>query len=262
MYFRILNLMVFYKMVSYWYHMNDRQAKQDVKVQQKRVKLIETEVRQLEHQFEAFNPEDIESAKEQRQAITAEVRNLRFQRNDIEAAIRTSTSNKVATENELRRINQSLDGWRNTSKQRERHIFNERRRKEREFKMWVETNRATFRGDVFGPIVNEMNVHDEQGALYLNAIISANVFYGYVCTDGSDWDTLVRKAGTMGLQITVYTSSSSGSSHQSSQSPVRRPVDTQFLQQCGVDGYLDQTFDAPEIIKRTLNGMWLSLCEI
>jgi len=229
------------------------QADQDVKTRQKRIKLIEDQINKLEHSLDAFNPEEIERAKEERQSVLGDVRRLRKERNTIESTARRVMDRKKDHEHELLRIRRTLEQYSNVGKQREDHIFNQQRAKERQFKVWVESQRSTFAGAVYGPICNEMDVHDDQGALFLNAMISINVFYGYVCTHSADWTRLVREAGNKNLNMTVYTSSNPDAQSSQSQAEAHRPVDVHVLQRNGVDGYLDQLFDAPDIIKQTLN---------
>lgn len=52
----------------------------------------------------------------------------------------------------------------------------------REFKLWVESHKHEFVGEVYRPIAKEMEVTNELHAKYLNNSIGLSVFYGYVLT--------------------------------------------------------------------------------
>eukprot|EP01083_Nonionella_stella_P301791 1037302_1 len=129
------------------------------------------------------------------------------------------------------------------------HIFASKP-KQKQFFDWVNSQRHVFRGDVYGPIVSEITVHDDMHALFLNNTIHPNILlYGFVYTDDTDHQMLLRQAKTMNVRCKLF------SSKWSAQQCIRRPVDHETLHCHGVNGYLDEVFEARDIIKRTLNHL-------
>ena len=229
-----------------------KQANQDLKAKNKRIKKIQEERTKLQQHIDKFDHAEIERAKEEKHSITrGGLKEARGERNKVEQQLKRVLERKQNIEHNVNKINYQLDMYTNTARRKEAHIFGNNRVREKAFKMWVDGHRHEFQGEIFGPIVQEMTVRNDLHAKFLNALIGQSVFYGYVCTHPDDWNTLLKQAGKHKLQVSIFTSANGGGGRNDRHG--RRPVDHSTLAQYGVDGYLDEIFEAPDIIKTTLN---------
>eukprot|EP01083_Nonionella_stella_P267954 905485_1 len=230
-----------------------KQAVQDYKTRKKTMKKFENEIEKIEGQLGDFNEDEIIAAQAQRQKITrTDLKKLRISRGQVDKDLRAAQQKKTNATHNLQQIGKHLEQMKNISRRQDEHIFNSRRRKEKEFKAWVDTHAHEFAGRVYGPIVKEMTVRNDLHSNFLNNCIALSVFYGYVCENENDWRKLLRKSQDMNLQITIYTAADE---NKNDDGYIRRPADHNILQTNGVDGYLDEIFDAPDIIKKTLNNV-------
>ena len=84
---------------------------------------------------------------------------------------------KQNIEQQVFNVNRQIDGWKHETLSKEKHIFGGSRQKEKSFKQYVDTHRHEFKGDVYGPIVQEMTVNNDMLARFLNAVIGPSQFY-------------------------------------------------------------------------------------
>eukprot|EP01083_Nonionella_stella_P103691 296361_1 len=223
------------------------QVAQDMKANERQRKKAEADVAKTQSQLDEMDEKEIEDAKAEKNRITRnELRQIRNSRNQIDKNMRSIQTGHNQTRAQLKELEQRLQGYENSAGRRDNQIFNRSKRTEKQFFDWVEAHRHEFRGDVYGPIVREMTVRDDRHALFLNNSISQSIFYGYVCSDPADWNMVSKQTKRMGLYCTIFINN---------EDPryVRRPVDPDTLRNNGVDGYLDELFEAQDIIKRVLN---------
>lgn len=110
----------------------------------------------------------------------------------------------------------------------------------------LEQNRAKLRGPVFGPLILHIKCHDNQFALWLDKILTYQQVTGFVFEHDSDRDLFTQWCTEARLPVpTLYFSPNAYSN-------LHRPLKKAQLVQHGLDGYLDSTFDAPDLVRWTL----------
>eukprot|EP00485_Elphidium_margaritaceum_P009805 CAMPEP_0202693706 /NCGR_PEP_ID=MMETSP1385-20130828/7743_1 /ASSEMBLY_ACC=CAM_ASM_000861 /TAXON_ID=933848 /ORGANISM="Elphidium margaritaceum" /LENGTH=1126 /DNA_ID=CAMNT_0049349423 /DNA_START=60 /DNA_END=3440 /DNA_ORIENTATION=+ len=230
-----------------------KREKEERKQRVKRGRKLREEIDKLQEDVDRHDESEIEQAQEERKRIQrGALSAARNERNAFDSQLRVIDNGRVRARQQLRQIDQQLETWTNTARQRDDHIFGTGAHREREFKLFVDRHRHEFEGEVYGPIVQEMTVRNELHCKFLNASLPRQALYGYVCTNGRDWNRLLQRAHEMNLKFTVYLQpeAATATTH------VHRPVDTATLRRHGVDGYLDEIFEARPLIQATLNDQF------
>eukprot|EP01083_Nonionella_stella_P178140 628452_1 len=223
------------------------QVAQDMKVNERQRKNTEADIGKIQSQLDGMDEKEIEEAKTEKNLTRTELRQVRSARDKIKQQIAAIPSGENQTNMQLQDLEKRLQRYQNSVGRRDDVIFN-RRQKDKQFFDWVQKHRHEFRGDVYGPIVREMTVRDDTHAMFLNDSIGPSMFYGYVCSDAEDWELITKQTKRMGLQCTII-----NNSRQNASAGGVRSVDRDTLRNNGVDGYLDELFEAQDIIKRVLN---------
>ena len=144
------------------------------------------------------------------------------------------------------KLNNELSNYQNTNVQLNNLIFKNRDR-DRHFYGWVESNRLSMEGEIYGPIVKELELKNENYCNYLNNVLSQTILYGYVVTNSDTWNKLSQKSKEFGLSIQIIQQTLQNTNFNE-----RRTVEREHLNKCGVDGWLDETFECPTLVKEVL----------
>uniref|UniRef100_A0ACD5YGP3 Uncharacterized protein n=1 Tax=Avena sativa TaxID=4498 RepID=A0ACD5YGP3_AVESA len=109
---------------------------------------------------------------------------------------------------------------------------------------WVQNNKNMFRGEVYGPVLLEVNIQNKTHAAYLENHVPNYVWKSFITQDASDRDLLVRQLKQYGIPVLNYTGSNS----------IRcQPFNiTLEMKQLGIKSRLDQEFEAPPAVKNVL----------
>lgn len=109
---------------------------------------------------------------------------------------------------------------------------------------WVQEHRHEFKREVYGPVLIEVNVTDQQNAAYLEGHIAHYVWKAFITQDPDDRDLLFSRLKPFNVPIINHVSSES--SHD-----VPFQV-TQEMKMLGIKSRLDQVFDAPAAVREVL----------
>uniref|UniRef100_R7WDR8 Structural maintenance of chromosomes protein 5 n=1 Tax=Aegilops tauschii TaxID=37682 RepID=R7WDR8_AEGTA len=109
---------------------------------------------------------------------------------------------------------------------------------------WVQNNKNMFRGEVYGPVLLEVNVQSKTHAGYLESHVPNYIWRSFITQNASDRDLLVRQLKQYGTPILNYTGGNS---------IMCEPLNiTPEMKQLGITSRLDQEFDAPPAVKNVL----------
>uniref|UniRef100_A0ACD5VN02 Uncharacterized protein n=1 Tax=Avena sativa TaxID=4498 RepID=A0ACD5VN02_AVESA len=109
---------------------------------------------------------------------------------------------------------------------------------------WVQENKNMFRGEVFGPVLLEVNIQNKTHASYLENHVPNYVWKSFITQNASDRDLLVRQLKQYGIPVLNYTGENSIRSE-----PFNITLE---MKQLGIKSRLDQEFEAPPAVKNVL----------
>ncbi|CAH0550064.1 unnamed protein product [Brassicogethes aeneus] len=115
--------------------------------------------------------------------------------------------------------------------------------------LWLRNNKHMFKGEIFEPIMLEVNVLDAKNAIYLENVIPQRDRLAFTCVEKSDMNLLIQQLRTkQNLTISVLHSGNTGQPLSS----FRPDVPIEQLSKYGLYTYLFDLFTAPEPIMRYL----------
>ncbi|KAI4971593.1 hypothetical protein ZWY2020_002507 [Hordeum vulgare] len=99
-------------------------------------------------------------------------------------------------------------------------------------------------GEVYGPVLLEVNVHSKTHAGYLESHVPNYIWRSFITQNASDRDLLVRQLKEYGTPILNYTGGNS---------IMCEPLNiTPEMKQLGITSRLDQEFEAPPVVENVL----------
>ncbi|WVZ78858.1 hypothetical protein U9M48_026506 [Paspalum notatum var. saurae] len=109
---------------------------------------------------------------------------------------------------------------------------------------WVQDNKNNFRGEVYGPVLLEVNVQDKLHATYLENHVPNYIWKSFITQNASDRDYVYREMKKYGIPVLNYIVS---------EGVRKRPLNiTLEMKQLGIYSRLDQVFKAPDAVKDVL----------
>eukprot|EP00741_Cyanophora_paradoxa_P006181 tig00000984_g5993.t1 len=111
---------------------------------------------------------------------------------------------------------------------------------------WIEENRASFKGRVYGPLGAELEVTDEYHARVLETQLSKDAMQGFVFEDREDRQRAADAFKKNNVKGVTFRSQGMTEAHL-------LPVGD--FAQYGVVGYLEDLFDAPPLVKAILRDV-------
>lgn len=112
---------------------------------------------------------------------------------------------------------------------------------------WVCRNRDNFKGRVYGPILLETNILNDQFAVYLEIKIPDYIKYAYITETKEDRNSLINHFKKENINISVL--------HKEGAQELKNPVPLNELSSLGITHYMDQTFDSAPHVKYVLCSM-------
>jgi len=107
--------------------------------------------------------------------------------------------------------------------------------------------KQNLRGIVFGPLALEIVTQSKQYAIWLGKLIPYHVITGFVAEYQQDRDYLQEWCAKNNIIMPNVLFSDNALKEQ-----LKRPLKIAQLQELGLEGYIDGTFDAPPLVKWTL----------
>lgn len=115
---------------------------------------------------------------------------------------------------------------------------------------WLRTNRHVFKGDVFEPMMLEINVLNPQHSFYLENVIARRDKVAFACTEKADTSLFIRVLRENRWNCNVFHSSYGGVEEFVPGIPIEE------LRRYGFYAYLQSLFTAPEPIMKYLCKMY------
>jgi len=109
---------------------------------------------------------------------------------------------------------------------------------------WVESHRNDFQKDVYGPVLLEVNIANQEYAKYVENHVPGYLWKAFVTQDTHDRDLLQQNLQGMGVPII----NARDTNNQ------RAPSVTSQMQEVGIVARLDEVLSAPEVVKHVLIG--------
>lgn len=114
--------------------------------------------------------------------------------------------------------------------------------------LWLRDNKHLFKGEVYEPMILELNVLEPKNALYVERSISLKDKVAFVCTEVEDMNLLIRHLRmSQKLSVNVLHSSIDRSNSQ-----MEAPIPIEHLTRYGFHSYVISLFSAPDVIKKYL----------
>ncbi|CAG9769510.1 unnamed protein product [Ceutorhynchus assimilis] len=113
--------------------------------------------------------------------------------------------------------------------------------------LWIRNNKHLFKGEVYEPMMLEVNVLDETKAKYVEAMIPMRDKLAFTCTEKDDMNLLIRSLREQQrLSVNVVYSGPTNDPYNQPRIPIER------LRRFGFYTYVNTLFTAPEPIMRYL----------
>jgi predicted nucleic acid-binding Zn-ribbon protein len=233
------------EILSELHSLEDNRAKLE-----KRVEDARTKVQELERMVDSrpASLEDLEAEKkrliEEKQSLQEEYNRKRDREHEMSIQKSELENDMKVTQRDLARLNDEKAVLR-------QRFFVGNPDTQRAYD-WIQANRAQFRREVLGPIACEVNLESDETAAYLEQHVSNNVLKSFVVGDKSDYNLLyneVRVRQKIPINIIVI---------ERVPEPKPRMYSHEKMdilkREHGIVGYLDETFQAPEVVMEALKS--------
>ncbi|EIE27053.1 P-loop containing nucleoside triphosphate hydrolase protein [Coccomyxa subellipsoidea C-169] len=222
--------------------------------QAQQVAKLEADVAKLQADLDELPGESSASTQGSQAAPSEEILALKKQVADLNTEAREFDGNVYELRDQLHTCEQEMKHWQeqlarlDSVRDNKLRFLEQRNRGITAFAHWVTENKARFKGDVYGPILLEVTVADQQHAKYLEQQLPGHIWTRFVTVYREDQDELRREAQRRKVHITTsnYTGSVTA--------PLQHPDGpaSQYAN-FGITHTLDEVFEAPPVIKRILN---------
>ncbi|GBG67284.1 hypothetical protein CBR_g88572 [Chara braunii] len=189
---------------------------------------------------------------------TAELEDLSKQAKELEMALREKQREQQEKQGETQALykklqwcSDRLEAIMNAKDQRLRLLAQRLDRHIMQTYQWVQENRGRFRGEVFGPVLLEVNVPQKEHAQYLEGHVPKWVWKCYVVDNDEDRTLLnheLKEVHNWGVSIVK-----ADSDDQDLYARVTQGLHvTQEMREYGITHRLDEVLDAPQAVKNVL----------
>ncbi|KAG2613805.1 hypothetical protein PVAP13_4KG395400 [Panicum virgatum] len=173
---------------------------------------------------------------EQIARVNVEIKNLKAERNGVESQL-------AQEEERMRKCSDRLKEMESKNSKLLQRLRNTGADNITEAYYWVQENKRNFRGEVYGPVLLEVNVQDKLHATYLENHVPNYIWKSFITQDASDRDYMVRQMKKYGIPVLNYAGERTRT----------RPLNiTPEMKQLGIYSRLDQEFNAPDVVKEVL----------
>jgi chromosome segregation ATPase len=177
--------------------------------------------------------------------------NARSQYNEKKSKVQDLQRKLESVNNELSTENRKLERLQNEKEQRRNHVFRQFPEVKNAYN-WIQNNRNAFRKGVIGPIACEISPKSNHAAAFLEQHVPNSSLKSFIVQDKSDYDLLyqkVRVEQNIPINIIQVDRISQDKSRVFSEQKM-----AMLKQEHGVIGYLDETFEGPEIVVEALKS--------
>ena len=176
---------------------------------------------------------------------------LRSQYHEMNSKLKDLQRELSSINEELAMENRKLARLENEKEQRRKHIFGEFDNVKNAY-YWIQNNRNAFRKEVIGPIACEISPKSNSAAACLEQHVPNSLLTSFVVQEKSDYDLLYQKVRVeqrIAINIILVDRISKDGSRIFSEQKM-----TMLKKEHGVIGYLDETFEGPDIVLEALKS--------
>ncbi|KAL1509021.1 hypothetical protein ABEB36_003827 [Hypothenemus hampei] len=205
------------------------------------IEIVENKLRELKKTYSAkqIHDDKKQGILNEMSKYTGQKRQLENQKEQIESAFRECKSEIRALQNEQIRI----ENVKQSRMDQLRRINNDAYTAV----LWLRNNKHRFKGDIFEPIMLELNVLDNSKAKFVESMIPLRDRLAFTCTDKNDMNNLIRQLREeQGLCVNVLHSDPPRQNYNQPNIPIER------LRKFGFYTYVNALFTAPEPVMKYL----------
>ncbi|VEU43232.1 unnamed protein product [Pseudo-nitzschia multistriata] len=169
--------------------------------------------------------------------------------NDSKTALLELNHEMSSVKDERNNVQRKLARLQNEKEQRRENVFRYFEDVRNAYH-WINNNRGLFRKEVIGPVACEISPKSNDSAAFLEQHVANSVLKSFVVQDKSDYDLLynkVRREQNIPININFVDRISQGEPRMFSEQKM-----AVLKRDHGVMGYLDESFDAPDIVVQVL----------
>ena len=169
--------------------------------------------------------------------------------NDSKTALLELNREMSSVKDERNNVQRKLARLQNEKEQRRENVFRYFEDVRNAYH-WINNNRGLFRKEVIGPVACEISPKSNDSAAFLEQHVANSVLKSFVVQDKSDYDLLyqkVRREQNIPININFVDRISQGEPRMFSEQKM-----AVLKRDHGVMGYLDESFDAPDIVVQVL----------
>lgn len=216
--------------------------KRQEKSRQQRISKAKEALAAAERELEDLQP--YEPPRAEMAQLTEQIARLTCDINELKTEKKEKESQLAQEKERLRKCSDRLKQMENKNNKLLQALQNAGAEKIDEAYNWVQDNKNKFRGEVYGPVLLEVNIQDKIHASYLEDHVPNYIWKSFITQDASDRDLLVRQTKQYGIPVLNYTGD---------KGTRREPFDiTPEMQKLGIYSRLDQVFEAPPAVKDVL----------
>jgi chromosome segregation ATPase len=210
---------------------------------------LRDKVDQLQNGLDQFTP--IEELEESFAQARRDQETVRSQYNEKKTKLQELQRTLSSMNDEFSTEKRKLDRLQNEKEQRRKHVLRQFQDVKKAYD-WIQNNRNVFRKEVIGPIACEISPKTNECAAYLEQHVPNALLKSFVVQDKSDYDLLyqkVRVERNIPINIIQVDRVSQDRSRVFSEQKM-----TMLKKEHGVVGYLDETFEGPDIVVQALKS--------
>jgi len=213
------------------------------------VQILREKVDTLQNTFDQQTPmeeleKDFARARQDQEA-------LRSQYHEINSKLKDLQREQSSVNEELAMENRKMARLENEKEQRRKQIFGKFDNVKNAY-CWIQNNRNAFRKEVIGPIACEISPNSNSAAACLEQHVPNSLLTSFVVQEKSDYDLLYQKVRVeqrIAINIILVDRISKDGSRIYSERKMNM-----LKEEHGVIGYLDETFEGPNIVMEALKS--------
>lgn len=222
----------------------------DAKFRKEKIEKLQGEISHLEYQKAKLDSTSVEEKKHEINTLRNQSKDIANQKVSVQNTIDTYMRQKAVFEDAARRYQGELGKLQDAKIQRLRNLAARNPDIVGQYE-YVRQNRSRFRGKIWGPLATEIDIQDPTYASMLEQQLPFEWMSYFIVEYDSDMELLRNELISRGHtpNISFYGGDTTA--------PLSRPAgQASDFAHCGVVQSLDETFQAPPIIKHALNDQF------
>ena len=237
-----------------------KQVDQQERKRQTKIAKLEGEITELERELSKSKGVDTSAAKKRRTALMRDKSKMVGQQREVQDKKRDVHVEIGRKRKEIARIEsvkQQASNARHRVLQQVRQKNNGGGEDHFALASFIEKNKHLFQKEVYGPIAAHIAMKKPENARFVETIVDRGLRCAFVTQTVADRETLdkvikQKQWGTSNHSSSIRTINFDP--QDSRNQPQRSPVDLGRVRSYGITHYMDELFDAPEVVKKALNA--------